>query len=70
MIIPIRCFTCGQILGSKYKKYLELNKKNKNEITDFSNINKNNDKIMEKLGIKRYCCKRHILGQVDLFKYL
>jgi DNA-directed RNA polymerase subunit N (RpoN/RPB10) len=24
MIIPVRCFNCGQILGSKYKKYMEL----------------------------------------------
>ena len=24
MIIPVRCFNCGQVLGSKYKKYKEL----------------------------------------------
>ena len=24
MIIPVRCFTCNRVIGSKYKKYLEL----------------------------------------------
>ena len=24
MIIPVRCFTCGTILASKYKRYLKL----------------------------------------------
>jgi len=69
MIIPIRCFTCGQILASKYKKYNKLNKNSK-KIIDFNNVDETNKKIMEDIGIKRICCKRHILGQVDLFKYL
>ena len=24
MIIPVRCFTCGKVIGNKYEKYLEL----------------------------------------------
>ena len=24
MIIPVRCFTCGKVIGDKYNKYLEL----------------------------------------------
>ena len=24
MIIPVRCFTCGKVIGNKYDKYLEL----------------------------------------------
>ena len=24
MIIPIRCFTCGKVIGNKWRKYLEL----------------------------------------------
>ena len=24
MIIPVRCFTCGKVVGNKYDKYIEL----------------------------------------------
>jgi len=24
MIIPVRCFTCGKVVGDKWQKYLEL----------------------------------------------
>ena len=24
MIIPVRCFTCNNVIGSKWNKYLEL----------------------------------------------
>jgi len=70
MIIPIRCFTCGQVLASKYKRYLEINKDNLTAIIDFHNPNSENDKKLKEIGIKRYCCKRHILGQVDFLKHL
>ena len=29
MLIPIRCFTCGNILASKYTKYKQLKQKHK-----------------------------------------
>lgn len=24
MVIPVRCFTCGAVVGNKWEKYLEL----------------------------------------------
>ena len=24
MLIPVRCFTCGKVIGNKYEKYLDL----------------------------------------------
>lgn len=24
MIIPVRCFTCGKVIGNKWNKYLQL----------------------------------------------
>ena len=24
MIIPVKCFTCGKVIGNKYKVYLEM----------------------------------------------
>lgn len=76
MIIPVRCFTCNNVIGSKYKKYLELMKQN-DELNIRSNILTANpvvedeiansrDKIFIDLGLKRYCCRRHLLSHVNL----
>ena len=32
MIIPVRCFTCGKVIGDKYNKYLELIDQYKTEL--------------------------------------
>ena len=73
MIIPIRCFTCNNIIASKYNTYKKLldNDKNKNKnliISDF-NINKldSNKEIFNKININRYCCKRILLSHIDLY---
>lgn len=72
MIIPIRCFTCGNVLGSKYNTYKKLtkekNKDNKEIIISDVNINKvdDNNDIFKKINIHRYCCKRHMISHVDL----
>lgn len=76
MIIPIRCFTCNKVLGSIYNKYNELInlKKLNNNINDVDSIynidslsieNSNID-IFKQLNIKRYCCRRMFLTQVDI----
>jgi DNA-directed RNA polymerase I, II, and III subunit RPABC5 len=51
-VIPIRCFSCGKILASKWEPYLVLLKEGKSE-EDAMNI----------LFIQRYCCRRMILSQ-------
>lgn len=77
MIIPVRCFTCNNILGSRYKKYLELMKQH-DELNDTSEkiltanpniedqLTDSRDYIFQKLGFKRYCCRRHLVSHVDL----
>ena len=73
MIIPIRCFTCGNIIASKYERYKTLIQKNSNNSNILSIDNKKNksnniyNECMEKVGLKRYCCKRHILGHNYIF---
>lgn len=60
MIIPVRCFTCGKVVGNKWEKYqelLETNEYEKNEILDI-------------LGLKKYCCRRMILTHVELIEKL
>ena len=73
MLIPVRCATCGFIIGSKYKKYkqnvLKYQKLGSAESQILTFTKSNTDvynKIMEETGIKRYCCKRHFLGQQEI----
>lgn len=95
MIIPVKCFTCGNILASKHDKYEKLMKSeqiylvkdkvylNKPTI-NFEIINQNKKKdrldkflidgekkpiesiILDTIGLKRYCCRRHFVGHVDV----
>lgn len=58
MIIPVRCFTCGKIIGDKWEKYLEYLKEDEES------------KALDKLGLHRYCCRRMILTHVDLIDRL
>ncbi|KAJ2682293.1 DNA-directed RNA polymerase II subunit L [Coemansia spiralis] len=59
MIIPVRCFTCGKVVGNKWEKYLELLEK---DLSD--------GEALDALGLKRYCCRRMILTHVDLIEKL
>lgn len=71
MIIPVRCFTCGKILGDKWNYYKTELEKNKSE-DSIINVNTKTaqktpeGKILDKLGLKRYCCRRVMLSHVDL----
>lgn len=79
MIIPVRCFTCNRVIGDKWEKYQELMKHSYSQ-TDEEESNDSNSKvllhnlknktkqavILDKLGLKRYCCRRHVLAHIDL----
>jgi len=72
MIIPIRCFTCNKIIADLYKQYIEMQAVSINKDADIYNINtfsidnNKNIPIFKKLGIERYCCKRHFLTHVEI----
>lgn len=55
MIIPVRCFTCGKVIGDKWEQYLGLLH---SEYTEGD--------ALDALGLKRYCCRRMVLSHVDL----
>ena len=59
MLIPVRCFTCGKVVGNKWDKYLEFLSR---DITE--------GEALDKLGLKRYCCRRMVLTHVDLIEKL
>ena len=76
MIIPVRCFTCGKVLGNLWEKYNEeLQKAYNNEVTDKelkrivdlqNNEESSEKKILDDMGVRRYCCRRIMLSTVDL----
>ena len=71
MIIPVKCFTCGKVLADKYLYYLrEVNKESGENIKYLTEINVEKTiegKILDKLGLDKMCCRRHMLTHVDIF---
>ncbi|ESN95314.1 hypothetical protein HELRODRAFT_63271 [Helobdella robusta] len=59
MIIPIRCFTCGKVIGNLWNKYLRLLE------ADYTEC-----EALDELGLKRYCCRRMLLSHVDIIEKL
>jgi len=55
MMIPIRCFTCGAVIGDKYEEYMA-------KIA----TGKSSGAALDELGLKRYCCRRMLLSHLDL----
>jgi DNA-directed RNA polymerase subunit N (RpoN/RPB10) len=67
MIIPIRCFTCSNLIADKYKKYIEEIEKDKKN-TDIQN--RDLQEIFKKFKLKRYCCRRMLFTQSDILNKL
>lgn len=59
MLIPVRCYTCGKVTGNKWSHYNDLCKEGKTQ-----------EEAFQLLGLKRYCCKRILLGHIDIIDTL
>lgn len=88
MIIPVRCFTCGKVLGDKWNYYQKKCEEKKNEMKEKTKKKDENDQdetdmndlafyekwgygtILDDLGLKRLCCRRHMLGHVELINII
>lgn len=57
MIIPVRCFTCGKVVGQLWEDY-------KKRVA----AGEDSGKVLTELGMKRYCCRQLFVGHVDLLK--
>tara|TARA_Y100000389_G_scaffold204956_1_gene261230 strand:- start:13415 stop:13648 length:234 start_codon:yes stop_codon:yes gene_type:complete len=76
MLIPVKCFTCGNVLANKYRFYIrEVEKKKLDKSIDLDEVKyldeHTNDKtpegeVMDLLQLNRYCCRRHMLTHVDI----
>lgn len=55
MIIPVRCFSCGKPIAQFWEEY-------KRRIDS----GEEPARVLEDLGLERYCCRAAFLGQADL----
>ena len=56
MIIPVRCFTGGKLIGDKWEEFARRVK-----------VGENAGEVLDSLVIKRYCCRRMLLSHVEIF---
>ncbi|MBD53125.1 MAG: DNA-directed RNA polymerase subunit N [Acidimicrobiaceae bacterium] len=59
MLIPVRCFTCGKVIGNKWNTYLAQLGNGSTE-----------EQALDNLGLRRYCCRTMILSHVNLIDKL
>ena len=57
MMINIRCWSCGKPIGHLWEEYNERVKNGEDR-----------EKVLDSLGLERYCCRSSFLGHVDLAK--
>ena len=55
MMIPIRCFSCGKPVGQLWEEFKERVAGGEDR-----------KKVLDEIGLERYCCRALFLGHVDL----
>ena len=76
MIIPVKCFTCGKVIGDKYAFYLREVRRRKASLNmdemevvylTPDNIKKTPEgAVLDDLGLNKMCCRRHMMTHVDI----
>jgi DNA-directed RNA polymerase subunit N (RpoN/RPB10) len=77
MLIPVKCFTCGKVIGNKYQYYMREIVKRKEQLgeipqeiqyLDDKSIDKTIEGVLlDELKLKDMCCRRHLLTHVNIF---
>jgi len=57
MIIPVRCYTCGRPIGHLWEPFREKVERGEDP-----------EKVLDDLGVTRYCCRRTLISHVDLIE--
>lgn len=55
MMIPVRCFTCGKVVGDKWEEY-DRRVKSGEKVSN----------VLDDLGLIRYCCRRMLISNVEI----
>lgn len=59
MLIPVRCFTCGNLIADKHDDYQNRVKAGEEP-----------GKVLDTLGLQRYCCRRMMLTSVETMQQI
>jgi len=55
MIIPVRCFSCGKLVGDKWESFSKR-----------VAAGEHPKEALDDVGVERYCCRRMLLSHVNL----
>ena len=78
MLIPVKCFTCGEILANKYDYYEREVRKLKSDCKSDSNIlylteeslsedETPEKQVLDRLKLIKVCCRRHMITHVNIY---
>lgn len=59
MLIPVRCFTCGNLIADKFEAYRSKVGEGKSAAA-----------VLDSLGVTRYCCRRMLLTSVETIQQI
>ena len=57
MIIPVRCMTCGKVIGQLWP-----------EFTERTQAGEEPKKVLDDLGVERYCCRSIFIGHKNIIE--
>lgn len=74
MLIPVKCFSCGKEISSYYRAYERDVRKRKlasgvNDVVYLTKVHTEKTaegEVLDKLQIRKICCRRHILTHVEI----
>lgn len=55
MLVPVRCFTCGKLIGDKFEEFKAKVQTGEDQ-----------GQALDELQVTRYCCRRMMITSVDL----
>ncbi|MFB6187664.1 MAG: DNA-directed RNA polymerase subunit N [Halobacteriaceae archaeon] len=58
MMVPVRCFTCGNVIGEYWEEF-----KNRAETHEGD---EDPEAVLDDLGLDRHCCRRMLISHQDL----
>ena len=54
MLVPVKCFSCGKLIADKF-----------DEFKQGVQSGKESQKVLDEIGLERYCCRRMLLTTVE-----